>query len=231
MDMSICRTALILHATHSGQVFALFGKSRTGITTIGGRIGRGENWLDCLVRELNEETRGILNYSLHKEIFLTKRCICFDQCMYVFYQTTYEKLVSVSERFPLTTSVRDVCNEMLSLEVCSIDELIIDILVTQSSQRKFRYNDAFQSMFLTIGYDLLKGNTCNHITTTIDLEAEISVLIASLPRVVCLTAIPDNLPMIYGVIPSKKLYITDQFFSESKNESGEIKRLFRSGWF
>lgn len=223
MDMSISRAALILYspATTGRERCALFGKGRSGITTLGGRIAPGETWLDCLVRELIEETRGILNYSLYKDIFITAPHKCYDQCVYVFYETTYERLVAIAQEFPLTTSTRDVCNEMCSLEVCPIDDLLRDMIV----YKKQRYNEVFHSMFLTVGYDTLKGNTCNHITAKIDLEGELHVPISRLPRVVCLTPIRRDVPIVYGTILSKGLIITDQYYMDEDD-----RRLFRSGY-
>jgi 8-oxo-dGTP pyrophosphatase MutT (NUDIX family) len=235
MDATVSRSALILYCPaeprdqtakasgmgNASKVCALFGRGRSGLTTLGGRISSGETWLDCLVRELIEETRGILNYSLYKEIFQTARNFCFDQCIYVLFETTYDVLVSIAAQFPFTTSGRDVCNEMLSLEVCPIDDLIKDMVV----ERKNRYNETFQNMFLTIGYDTLKGNTCNHLVSRIDLDAEIYTPISRLPRVVCLTPIKKDIPIVYGTILSRNLYITDQYYLDD----GE-RRLFRSGY-
>ena len=251
------------------HVYALFGNGFKGLTSLGGRISPRETWLDCLVRELKEETRDILDYTYCKDIFLSSpaQTINFDNCAYVFYPTTLETLRRISEDFPKTSSTRAVCNEMRSLEVINIDALIINLqqsMITdrpqedttstqvneaQTAPRDFPSAEAehkstttnpvcvpeFQSMFITVGYDILKnilrenypGQTFlgrNCITRDFNMEVNLATPVNSLPPVICLTPINHGLPVIYGTTKDG-LYITDQFYLEEKS-----RRLFRSGW-
>jgi hypothetical protein len=223
MELSVSRAAMILYSSVSSErgICALFGVGANGLTTLGGRKSAHETWVDCLIRELIEETRGILDYSLYNEIFLTAKNFYFDQCIYVLIETSYETLRDISLEFPRTSSSREVCNELSSLEVCLIDDLIKDMII----DKKRRYNENFLSMFLTVGYDTLKGNTWNYMSSKIDLNVVLEVPISQIPKVVCLTPINRGTPVIYGTIPPKRLFITDQMYLREGN-----KFLYRSGW-
>jgi len=266
------------------RVYALFGRGSAGLTSLGGRTNLHENWLDCLVRELKEETRDVLDYSLCKDMFLTSptQAINFNNCAYVFYPTSLETLRGISEAFPKTSSNRSVCNEMLSLEVIDIDTLIINLVESHSPPRVspnrvssllqeegivtpsktslstggtacsaavscasletpiVRMGDyscapVFQSMFMSVGYDVLKSNAResqwnhtfvgrNFTTQNVNVEVELTKPIREIPPIVCLTPINHGLPVIYGTAGG--LFITDQFYLEEKG-----RRLFRSGWY
>lgn len=223
-DLSaVSRAALILYTNDSDTTYVLLGKGSNGLTTLGGRTQHREVWLNCLIRELQEETRGLLDYSNHPEIFLTKpaQIIESSNCAYVFFPSTLDSLKRIAKKFPETSSDRLVCNEMLSLEIVSVDTLIIDRITTRS----IPCAPMFETMFLNIGYDTLKGNTCNYTTANVSIEADMFQPIGSLPSIICLTPIDHGLPVVYGFSPSQGLFITDQFYLEEKG-----RRLFRSGW-
>ena len=227
------RAALVLYsspsATGNRGIHVLLGKGAHGLTTLGGRVQPRETWIDCLVRELIEETRGILDYSNCRDMLLVSptRIIEFDNCAYVFCPTTLETLGNIAKQFPETKSPHVVCNEMSSLEVVSIDNLMESLIESLITSRADRPTCAkkFESMFLTIGFDLMRGNTWNHITMNINEEVTMFKSVSSLPPVVCLTAIDRGLPVVYGFIEKHGLFITDQCYFERKN-----RRLYRSGW-
>jgi 8-oxo-dGTP pyrophosphatase MutT (NUDIX family) len=229
-DLSnVSRAALILYTKEDGKTFALLGKNANGLTSLGGRSNTRETWIDCLVRELKEETRGILDYSECKKMLQIQpgRTVITDNCAYVFYPVPMSVLRETSEKFPLTSSPNPHCNEMSSLEIVEIDSLIEDIIMHETTETESHIlcNPTFKAMFMNIGYDVLKGNICNFFTENVGIEFELSCRISDLPHTICLTPINDRLPIVYGYSKSKSLFITEQFYLEQGG-----RKLFRSGW-
>jgi hypothetical protein len=128
------------------------------------------------------------------------------------------------DRFPHTSSTSAVCNEMSSLKIVEIDTLIEDLVINE--EENMTCHPTFKTMFMKIGYDTLKGNTCNFATDTLNIEAELTCQISDIPPIVCLTPIRHKLPVIYGFSQIHGLFITDQFYFEKDG-----RRLFRSGWY
>jgi 8-oxo-dGTP pyrophosphatase MutT (NUDIX family) len=219
------RAALILYSKQGDKISMLLGDGARGLTTLGGRTKPKEHWIDCLVREVKEETRGILDYALCKKMFLfpPSQTVISDNCAYVFHPVDLSVLTGVAEQFPLTSSPESVCNEMSSLKVVDIDHLIEDLVVNEIET--MTCNPRFKIMFMNVGYDTLRGNTFNFITENTNIDADLSHQISDIPPVICLTPINHGLPVVYGFSRSHTLFITDQFYFERDG-----RRLFRSGW-
>jgi 8-oxo-dGTP pyrophosphatase MutT (NUDIX family) len=218
---AISRAALILYSKDSTKTHILLGKGKSGLTTIGGRTKPGENKYDCMVREVKEETRGLLDYTSSKEIFMSCETLEYDKCLYAFIETDLRTLEGIANEFPKTFSNNDDCNELSALIVVNIDELIKDMVVS----KLISCTICFRDMFMNVGYDRLKGNFCNYNATQMSIIVDLYVKISELPLYICLTPFKDNLPVVYGSIPSRGLFITDQYYLEE----GE-KRLFRFGF-
>lgn len=229
---SVGRAALILYSIRDDGIFILLGSGANGLTTLGGRTEPSEMWLDCLIREIKEETRGILDYSKCKKMFLSPptKVVIYGNCAYAFYPTEMSVLIDTAKEFLHTKSSQTVCNEMASLEIISIDELIEELVRQYNSDAdtlvpRIVCSPAFRSMFLDMGYDTLKGNICNFITENVSIEADMFCKINELPQMICLTPIDHKLPAIYGHSRTQGVFITDQFYFERNG-----MRLFRSGW-
>jgi 8-oxo-dGTP pyrophosphatase MutT (NUDIX family) len=224
---NITRAALVLFNKTDEKTHVLLGKGANGLTTLGGRTRSKESWIDCLVREVKEETRGILDYAECKRILQLPpaQAVAIDNCAYVFFPVELSVMKETAERFIHIRVEDEAWNEMSSIEIVDIDWLIEELVVGDALGSSV-FNPTFKEMFLDIGYDVIRGNACNYITENVAIEAEISCRISEIPRTICLSPINDKLPVVYGFSKAKGLYITDQYYMQRNG-----KRLFRSGWF
>lgn len=215
------------------EIYMLLGCGSSGITTIGGR-STTESDIDRLVREANEETRGILNYLICSEIFIEctmagingpNKGINFDGCFYYMIKTDMKILKQLCDEFPTTSSNRTVCNELSSLKIISTNDVIrymVSLIPTTCSL----YSATFQKMFMTVGFDILHNNRHNKKAETININAEIYVPIKDIPTFISIRPFPTLLPTVYGIIQKDgfNLYIGEQFYYETESDI-----VYRSG--
>jgi len=222
--MNITRSALILFSPWSADKSAmmLIAKNKSNcLTTIGGRKESGETEILCLIREVLEETKGVIDYRNYPE-FLSKAIPRkFKNCQYYFLETSLQNLLERQKDFTKATSDRAVCNELNSLEVMSIEDLAEDFIVNKSIPA----HDEFTEMFLDIGFDTIANRRTTYFTHNIGARVDLRVPIYTLPKLVSVSLFPKGLPIIYGVIIPNGTYITEQYYF--RNEKGS---LFRSGF-
>lgn len=232
LSPSTSRSALLLYHIVQGDVYVLLGMGDgarlSGLTTIGGRpINESETEIECLVREVFEETRGLLDYSSCPEIFLMNKHIRYDSCFYSFMEVKKSMLEKLCSDFTKTSSHKKVCNELLSLELLSSKELIRDIVESRNGCRsKWTYNDTFRKMFLDVGFDTLHNNKHNYITEEIGLPVHLLSPIDRIPSMVSLQTKKDLLKNVYGTIQRFKagitVFIGDQFYFEDTDDELEV---------
>lgn len=218
------RSALILFSETiidgKKNIHILLGMGREGLTTIGGRRERGDGTdIACLIREVKEESKGILDYSLIPEYFNIKpQCekISHNNCLYVFSQTSYSKLKEISNSFQNVNSNKTCESELISLEIVEIHDLLIDLV---KNQYKFSYNKTFKEMFLNAGYDQLKGIIWNKKSKKIIWDVNLNCDISTIPEYISLHPIQLS-RKCYGVAFSKttNFYIYDQYYGEINGE-------------
>lgn len=206
------------------KIYALFGKGDKGITTIGGRKERTDkNDIDCLIREVKEETKGILDYSLIPEYFTLKESerFSFNNCLYILIKINISEMQTICEDFKKAKATKDCEKELNDLEIFNIDVLIFDLVTSN----KFVYNETFKEMFLCVGYDELKKNPWNKQSRKIANDlVNLNKSYAEFPLYISLHP-SDTLPgKIYGKITMKDIifYIYDQYYGKINN-----KHLFR----
>lgn len=225
------RSALILYSDlptgvdgSERKTLILLGKGVRGLTTIGGRAVPGESWLDCLVREVREETRGLLDYGACKNMFLSPpaRAVVYSNCVYILYPADPRALMEVASKFLSTTSSLPDSDEMSELCVVSASNVIEELVC---SPRTNIYNPLFRAMFMDVGFDALWGNNCNRFTDTLNIEVKHCSAIWHFPPIVCVAPFDDNFPRIYAYSENEVLFVTDQYYF---SRSG--RRLFRNGW-
>lgn len=164
------RSALILYSkiyteTKEEKIHILIGMGDKGLTSIGGRREQNDKTdIDCLIREVKEETRGILDYSLIPETFSNKEeCekVSYQSCLYAFLQTSHEKLLKIKDIFQNKEAGRSVEMELSSLIVADINDLLIDII---KKRNNYQFNPVFKDMFLNMGFDELKNIRWNYLS-------------------------------------------------------------------
>ncbi len=219
------RSALILFSetiVDSKKItHVLLGNGSNGLTTIGGRKKLGENDVGCLIREISEETRNLLDYSKIPEFFNSKSCnkISFSNCLYVFIQDTYSSLKNISEKYKTTESSTEEGNELKSLDLIDVDDLICDLIIEKT---RFIYNDTFKTMFLNVGYDKLKKIEWNRQSRKIGVQVDLKESYSAIPEYISLHINDRFLTRIYGKILSNGLLISDQYYGFVRG-----KHLFR----
>jgi len=230
------RSALILFCVipdpnkpSNKTIKALFGVGNKGITTIGGRSGYQEQEYSCLMRECEEETKELITFSLQPDFFAahpTHKTEKFAGCLYVFMQTTENNLLNKVNEFSTAKTSKNDSDELAELVLEDIDELICDII----EYKKKRVNPDFSEMFLSIGYDIIKGNEWNKLKAKLGIEFDNLKPLDLIPTYVSLLPFckdeqeRDLLPVIYGFNTQRKLYLSDQFYTRVNN-----KYVFRSG--
>lgn len=227
------RSALLLFcvdSTNREKIKVLIGESYTGITSIGGRSWYQENEFACLMRECEEETKELLNYSNQSDFFSIHpihKIEKYKGCLYVFIQSTEENLEEKVKEFSSAKTNKNNSDELKNLLLVDINDLICDMIKNEK-----KYNTNFLDMFLSVGYDIIKGNEWNKLKTRLGIEFEISSPLDSIPNYVSLLPFNkdhkdrDLLPKVYGYNAQRKLYLSDQFYTRIGD-----KYVFRSGIF
>jgi 8-oxo-dGTP pyrophosphatase MutT (NUDIX family) len=216
------RSALILYAEEGGiTIFA--GINQGDLTTIGGRRETRESEMDCLIREIKEETRDIIDYTNCPEILASALSRKHNGCFYVFVKTTVERMIAIREQFLKTVSERRESNELSSLELIDLKELIRNYIQNKGPPSR----PEFRNMILDIGYDTLcpPERKINHFTDKMNIRAVIHVPIANIPHIVSLFMFNEGLPNIYGITQTNNFFISDQYFFTDKHG-----RWFRCGF-
>lgn len=213
------RVALILYSeilvNNQKKIFVLLPLSvNRCITTFGGRKKNTcETDIECLIRELTEESRGVLDYSKISELFnsnknYTKFSHC--GCLYIAIQDKYENLKRIKEIIENTKQKASESEEISAVELFDIDELIYDLA---KDLDKHYYTPAFRDMFLSVGYDFFKKNLCNRETKKIGADVKYYTDIGKIPHYVSLHLMKNNLKNIYCEIYSKgTMYVSDQYY-------------------
>lgn len=222
--MNITRSAFIAFSPWTAErpAMILVGKNRSNcLTTIGGRKENGETEQLCLIREVLEETKGVINFHQYPELLSSAIMRKYENCQYYFTETTYEVLLNVQEEFKLASSDRDVCNELNSLEVVSIETLAEDFIVNKSIPA----HPNFQNMFLDIGFDTIVKRRTTYFVKNIGARVDLKVAIDAIPKIVSVFPTQRGLPIVYGIVIPNGIFITDQYYF--RNERG---MLFRNGF-
>jgi hypothetical protein len=251
------RSALIYYteviANNTREVYVMLAKGLSGITTPGGRSLK-ETEIDRLVREINEELRGIIDFNDSKELLYecqlngtngNNKSIRYDGCFYCFIKVDMGYMRYVKEQFPKTTSERTVCNELISIEILNIKDIIVDMVCDKylplpeefAKVQRCKYTETFERMFMSVGFDLLFGNKHNKPADSIGVPARILEPLDSVPLYVSIRPYRVLMPKVYGIILkgtmvgesivlTNDLYIGDQFYFE-----GDRTMVYRSGVF
>lgn len=226
--MDITRSALILYTNEEIGTDGTFkspsilvGVNQGEITTIGGRREGKETEQLCLIREVREETKEVLDYSNCPEVLSAAIIRKYNRCQYYFLKTSLKNLIRIREKFLVTTSDKAVSNELSSIEILDIEKLIEDLVVHKVNS----YKPDFENMFLDIGFDTIVGRRINYMSNTIAAKVDQAVPTSRIPSMISVFPFPNDLPIIYGVILPYRLFITDQFYFQKDG-----KRLFRSGF-
>lgn len=211
--MSITRSAIILYSkiirNNKIETHILTGDGANGITSLGGRSKKGENKYACAIRETKEETRGILDYSRIPEIFSSKNCreLIYSNCSYFMIQVSHVVIQEVCKNFE--QSEKTTSEELKSLKVFEIEDLVWNIL----KNPEFRVNQTFRDMFLSVGFDWFKGNSCNEESRFLDSKNfEVFTSLNHFPNIISLHPINCNfVKKIHAKIDDKYL-VSDQYY-------------------
>lgn len=221
--MSTTRSAIVLYSkifNHKKGIFEtyiLIGKGSNGFTTIGGRRNKTENKITCLIRELKEETRNILDYSSIPEFFTTNCCdeVVFANCSYFMVPCTYERLLEITEDFEEKPPTCLDSDELSSLNVFEIKDLIWRMV----KDEKFQINPTFEEMYLSVGFDWLSNSHWNKEAKNLNCRDFVSFLpFSDYPPFVSLHPVNSTyVKKEYGII-SENFVISDQYYGFINNE-------------
>jgi hypothetical protein len=218
--MCTSRSALVLYSKifnkENGkfETYILLGYGKNGITSIGGRKNQGESEIGCLIRELNEETKKILDYSRVSDFFTSNACkkLTHSKCSYFMVKCKYEDLFEIQRNFNKLEKTSE--DELSDLNICEISDLIHDVV-----KNKIQVNKTFREMFLSVGFDWFNKSTWNKEISTLsckDFDTEVDYL--KFPAYISLHAPSANyLPVVYGTI-SKKYLMSNQYYGFIKGE-------------
>lgn len=220
--MSTTRSAIILYSKIFNseknilETYILVGNGANGYTSIGGRRNKSENKISCLIRELKEETRNILDYSMIPEFFTSNYCneVVFANCSYFMVPCNYERLYEIGEDFKKTEPIET--DELTSLDIFEIKDLIWNII---KNEAKFQVNPTFKEMFLSIGFDWLSNSHWNKEVKNLNCRDFISYTsFLEYPQIVSLHPKHSTyLKKEYGII-GDNLVISDQYYGVINNE-------------
>lgn len=230
--METQRSALILFSTTNHHVHLLIGVNRGSLTTIGGRRQERESELDCLIREVKEETKKIIDYTMCHELLSMAIIKRYNSCYYAFLETDLPNLLEIREEFSKTTALEPECNELSSLEVVELDKFVEELIVGSSKPANgFLCRAELKMMMLDVGFDIMKkrrvGNNSpiNYFSSQMSVKVDLYCPVAEVPLIISVFPFNKNLPRVYGVILMNGCYISDQFFFEEPD-----RILYRSGW-
>jgi 8-oxo-dGTP pyrophosphatase MutT (NUDIX family) len=223
----IRRSALILYSiersTTSNRITIFAGVNQGELTSIGGRKEARESEMECLIREIKEETKDIVDYTNCPEILstaLSRKCNGFyDVCV----ETTRERMTEIREQFLSTISGKRESNELSSLELIDLDQLIKSYILKKDPPSR----PDFKKMLLDVGYDAIVSRfdrKINYYTDKMNIRVNFYAKIGDLPEIVSMVMFNDNLPNVYAKIQSNGFFITDQYYFEDREG-----RWFRSG--
>lgn len=226
--MSRCVLYSKIKINNEVKIYVLLGKQAltNQITTIGGRkISARETDMECMIREMREESKGIIDYTEIMEYYMynNRNKIYHTTGVYYFNQADHETLEHFCDLFDKTNSTDVSSMELTSLVLLCIDDILLDINSTNS---EMVYNPNFKNMFLGIGYDYLKKNICNHNVMKLGIPIEFSknITLSQIPEYVSFHHTNHlYLPVIYGkTLDKEPFYISDQYYGLIKG-----KHVFR----
>lgn len=227
------RSALVLFSTSlNKQVHILIGINGGQYTTIGGRRKTNETEIGCLIREVNEETKNVIDYTDSQKLLSIATLRKYNDCSYYFLETDYQDLVDRREEFSKATANEPESNELTSLEVVQL-EAFVEKLICQPDNVPCRTE--LKNMILDMGFDVMKKRRpapgqlsefpINYQPSQLPIKADLWCDISELPQIVSVFLFNENLPAVYGNITNRGGYLTDQYFFEDQEQI-----LFRSGW-
>lgn len=233
-----CRMALILYSeiyidkkkyVHLLLPLSILGEN---ITTFGGgRMHSLETDIECVIREVREESRNILDYNKIFELITSTGNMSkfiFSSCVYYTMKTSLSNLIKTAKKINNSEQVQTEKDEISCVKIFEIDDLIYDMV---KNENKFNFTPRFKEMFLTFGYDFFNKNFFNHETKKLGLRVEYKDSISKIPPIVSLHPSKEGLDKIYFETkignPEKiygdfSLYASDQYYGIVKGE-----KLFR----
>lgn len=227
--MSRCVLYSKIKINNEVKIYVLLGKQAltNQLTTIGGRkISTRESDMDCVIREMREETKGIIDYTEITEYhsYNNRNKIYYSTSAYYFNQADHETLEHFCDLFDRTDSTDISSMELTSLVLLCIDDVLLDM---NSESPQMIYNPNFRNMFLGVGYDYLKKNICNHNVTKLGIPIEFAknITLSQIPEYISFHHTDHSyLPVIYGkTLDKEPLYISNQYYGFIRG-----KHVFRS---
>ena len=199
----IKRCALILYDNSK----ILVGKKEDIYTSIGGRIEHNESDLNCVNREAVEETKGCINYNANKNELNNSKQIIYKGCKFYMKYCRESILLQIVEDFKQKVSTRLECNELTSLEIIDINELVYKAVMFS---RLFILG--FRTFVMDIGYAFFKNN--DKIKSIYEISSKLIIYknIDDIPEYVQFsnTMIPGA--TTYGKFEDDNIYITEQVY-------------------
>jgi 8-oxo-dGTP pyrophosphatase MutT (NUDIX family) len=215
------------------------GVSIYGINTVGGGRLPGEQESQCVVRECAEETRNLINFGPARAMIKQARTFKYEKCIYYLVPGCYMNMMAFCEEYPsvkLSDDPKHPTNEMVEHRMVSANKLIKRFVMGNfyDENEAYAYKTKFINMFMDVGYDRLKNNANNYFVNSINMQANLNVSLAALPKIVSVTLLKNGLPIIYGQLRDNRddsddnedqasdtqptVYMSSQFYYESHEE-------------
>lgn len=242
MKMDTQRSALMLYSLVDDKVFLLLGVNRKQLTTIGGRRQEKENEMDCLIREIREETKRVIDYTNCPDFLSIATMKRYNLCFYAFLETSHQNLQRICYEFSKATASDPESNELSSLEIINLDEFVEKaIVIGETSQHRIADGTSITArpelrrMILDIGFDVLRKKRTskteshllpiNYFSSQMSVKVELFCPVSEVPMIVSVSPFNRDLPHVYGIVLPSGCYISDQFFLDEPRRT-----LYRTGW-
>lgn len=220
---TIKRCALIYYSIEKDLVHVLVGKSSNKLTTIGGRKKIGESNIDCCVREIFEETKGVIDFRACPNAINISKQVTYSGCKFYMIEILHETLLNITEAFKKAVGYTKESNELESLEVLEIHKLIENLIYNNVA-----YKDEFKVFMIDVCYDMLCNVQHSEFIENLNSDVKLNITISELPQKVSFVKqdqqfLLNDAVKIIGV-KNNTLY-TEQFFFKKEN-----RLLFKSGF-